>query len=370
MFAHHITFTFHRGEKKERIAARIAVCRVLNKRLCVSTPNSEFKDLIPHLRPDNRQGELLDMSEGPRHPALYTAALTHPAIDNHAHPLLRSSFRSELPFEGVISEAEGAALTEDAPHTLACFRATRQLARLFGLAKDASWEDVKRYRDGMDYEELCRLCFENSGIEVILIDDGLGGVSELAEGYQWHDRFTKGRTRRIVRVEIEAEVSGVFWSFLGNWELRYVLDMQKIMKELFDADLESDRLRGEHWDTMGSDIEAFQARLRVRLEESAVDPDVVGFKSIVCYRTGLDVHTRHTQLDCFKALEEEFERYRLFRAIRLAKKPLNDYVVALTLEVAAEYNKPGERNKELLVGIFDFLIKVICYSAIPYRTWR
>jgi len=149
------------------------------------------------------------MSKVPRYPELYSVALTHPAIDNHAHPLLRPSYRFDLPFEGLISEAEGAALTLDAPHTLACFRATKQIARLFGLGSDASWEDVKRHRDGMDYEELCRLCFENSGIEVILIDDGLGGVNEMAEEYQWHDRFTKGKTRRIVRVEIEAEVRGI-----------------------------------------------------------------------------------------------------------------------------------------------------------------
>ena len=75
-----------------------------------------------------------------------------------------------------------------------------------------------------------------------------------------------------------------------------ILDTQKIMKELFDADLESDRLRGKHWDTMGSEIEAFQKQLRVRLEESAVDPDVVAFKSIVCYRTGLDVQTSHRRI--------------------------------------------------------------------------
>jgi len=143
----------------------------------------------------------------PKYPSLYTAAFAHPAIDNHAHPLLRSSSRSALSFEGVISEAEGAALTSDAPNTLACFRATKQLSRLFGLGSDASWEDVKRHRDGMNYEDLCRLCFKDSGIEIILIDDGLGGVEEMAEGYQWHDRFTKGRTRRIVRVEAEAEVS-------------------------------------------------------------------------------------------------------------------------------------------------------------------
>ena len=137
------------------------------------------------------------------------------------------------------------------------------------------------------------------------------------------------------------------------------------MKELFDADLESDRLRGRHWDTMGSEIEAFQTQLRVRLEESAVDPDVVGFKSIVCYRTGLDVQTSHTQLDYFKALEEVFQTYRLLGTIRLAKKPLNDYVVAVTLEVAAEYKKPGERNKDLWLNLNLNLTR---YCTVQFHT--
>ena len=136
------------------------------------------------------------------------------------------------------------------------------------------------------------------------------------------------------------------------------------MKELFDHDAELE----SYWGTMESDIEAFQAQLGDRLEESAVDPDVIGFKSIVCYRTGLDVHTKHTQLDCFKALEEELQTYRLYGTIRLAKKPLNDYVVALTLEVAAKCKKPGEQNKGFVVE-FDFLTRLL-YSAIPYRTWR
>ena len=137
-------------------------------------------------------------------------------------------------------------------------------------------------------------------------------------------------------------------NFVFIVELKFeLLGTQKIMKELFDADLESSRLRGAHWDTMGSEIEAFQEKLKVSLEESAEDPDVVGFKSIVCYRTGLDVHMRHSQLDCFKALEEEFQTYRLTGTIRLAKKPLNDYVVALTLGVAAKYKKPGEQSKDL-----------------------
>ncbi|TFY78238.1 hypothetical protein EWM64_g5773 [Hericium alpestre] len=41
----------------------------------------------------------------------------HPAIDNHAHPLLTAANRAAVPFEGLVSEAEGAALA-DAPKSL------------------------------------------------------------------------------------------------------------------------------------------------------------------------------------------------------------------------------------------------------------
>jgi len=140
-------------------------------------------------------------------PTLYRAAFTHPAIDNHAHPLLRAETRNELPFEGVISEAGGQALLEDAPLTLACFRATKQLFRLYGL-KDGgvTWEAIKKYRDTLNYEELCTLCFKHSGITCILVDDGLGTSPSLGESYKWFDQFTNGQAKRLVRIESVAEV--------------------------------------------------------------------------------------------------------------------------------------------------------------------
>lgn len=142
-------------------------------------------------------------------PELFKAAFTHPAIDNHAHPLLRAKWRDALSFEGIISEAEGEALTKDAVHTLACFRATRQLAKLYGLDEDASWEDIKSHRATMDYMDLCKLCFKDTNIQCILIDDGLGSP-DLPEGYRWHDQLTPSATARIVRVEIIAEVTSNF----------------------------------------------------------------------------------------------------------------------------------------------------------------
>lgn len=138
-------------------------------------------------------------------PELFKAAFTHPAIDNHAHPLLRAESRNALPFEGVISEAEGEGLTSDAIHTLSCIRATRQLAILFGLGKDVLWEDIKAHRASMDYMDLCKLCFKDTNIQCILIDDGLG-VADLLKDYRWHDQLTPSSSMRIVRVETIAEV--------------------------------------------------------------------------------------------------------------------------------------------------------------------
>ena len=128
-----------------------------------------------------------------------------PAIDNHAHALLKIENRDAIPFEGLISEATGPALTEDAIHSLACYRATAQLGALFGLGKDANWEDVKRRRKELDYDQLCRLCMEPTRIQCILIDDGLG-VRDMVYDYKWHDRYTGSPTKRIVRIEVVAQV--------------------------------------------------------------------------------------------------------------------------------------------------------------------
>lgn len=154
---------------------------------------------------------------------LEAVCLRYPAIDNHAHPLLRSSHRHAIPFDGVISEASGLAAA-DAIHTVACYRATIELGRLFQINKsqdpsmnashdgligseDVTWDDVKAARDRLTYEDLCSLCFGPTRIQCLLLDDGLGGVAEMAEDYTWHNQFTWSPSRRIVRVEVVAEVS-------------------------------------------------------------------------------------------------------------------------------------------------------------------
>jgi len=139
---------------------------------------------------------------------LRKVVFTYPAIDNHCHPLLQESHRNAVQIDGVLSEATGAALTEDAVHTLAGYRATKHLSRLYsGLSDRYTWEEIKEHRTGREYEELCRQNFEPAHIQCLLIDDGLRGVEEMCERYTWHDQFTSSPSKRIVRVEVIAEVS-------------------------------------------------------------------------------------------------------------------------------------------------------------------
>jgi hypothetical protein len=104
--------------------------------------------------------------------SLKEIAYTYPSIDNHTHPLLKDEHRSVYPLEAVVTEASGDALA-DTFHTIAFYRATRQLAELFDLPKDATWEDVKSKRNSMPYDQLIKLCFEKAYIQCLLLGKSL-----------------------------------------------------------------------------------------------------------------------------------------------------------------------------------------------------
>lgn len=137
--------------------------------------------------------------------SLRDVVFNHPAIDNHAHPLLKEERRRSLPFEGVISEA-GSDAMRDAVHSLPGYRATRQLAELYGLDPGASWEEIASHRDTLGYDQLCNMNMQKLGIQCLLLDDGLRGVQEIANGLSWHGRFVNGSVYRLARIESVAEV--------------------------------------------------------------------------------------------------------------------------------------------------------------------
>ncbi|KAG8689194.1 hypothetical protein FRC11_003844 [Ceratobasidium sp. 423] len=169
-----------------------------------------------------------------------------PLIDNHAHNVFQSYTPSDkYPREMVVSEATGGAL-DDSVHSLAHLRMRKQLAQFLELPADSSWETVQTTARNRDYETFCRDLIKAAGIQIILFDDGV--VNEFCHPLSWHNRLTPYPNKLIVRIE-----------------------------RLFEAMVAS----------VGAQA-AFDDFIHA-IKKYADDEDVVGFKSIAAYRTGLDV---------------------------------------------------------------------------------
>lgn len=91
----------------------------------------------------------------------------------------------------------------------------------------------------------------------MLVDDGLDGKDEVYD-YAWHDKLCRSECKRIVRIE-------------------------KVAEEIINELMKNEELGPE--DIFDGIREAFEMVMRDAIE----DPDVVGFKSVICYRTGLDI---------------------------------------------------------------------------------
>ena len=85
----------------------------------------------------------------------------------------------------------------------------------------------------------------------------------------------------------------------------------------------------------------FTKKLYDGLTQCAADPEVVGFKSIACYRTGLDITPNPDEHSMDKSLIMTLLKYEVTKTIRLADKVVNDVIVNMTLKIAGECGKPG-----------------------------
>lgn len=196
--------------------------------------------------------------------ALVNAIHTTPIIDNHAHPLLRPEAQCKHPLLSITSEASGHALkatTSTLPH----IRAVKQLSEVLGCKE--RWDDVTLaigVEKGKLHDAWNKRCFE--GIEMVLFDDGLDDEEDVFE-YSWHNRLTKSKCKRIVRIEHLAE---------------------KIMRKLRRDSkyLLVDQMWPDFKDTFFLNIQTYMN-----------DPDVAGFKSIICYRGGLQIPNENEETE-------------------------------------------------------------------------
>ncbi|KAJ6157572.1 hypothetical protein N7470_005164 [Penicillium chermesinum] len=226
----------------------------------------------------------------------------HPLIDNHAHNLLTRDAAADyesFPLESITSEAHGRAL-QNASTTMPLLRATKQLSELYGRPC-ATWSDVvEAHSDWVktDYEGLIRRSLE--GTHALLLDDLL--VDEDVEQYAWHDSFTISASKRIVRIEAVAA---------------------DLLQQIMNAERNPEE---SVWST-------FTKKFADALEHAMEDPAVVGFKSVVCYRTGLDVSPHYSDEDSLTtSLHRILDSGTRKSGYRIDDKPLNDWLVQQTLK--------------------------------------
>lgn len=235
----------------------------------------------------------------------------HPLIDNHAHNLLSHDAATDYdsyPLESITSEAHGRALP-NARATLPLLRAINQLAELYETPC-TSWEDVQDAHARcvqQDYDAFIRRSL--NGTHVLLLDDLLS--EDDVESFDWHDQFTGAATKRIVRIEALAA------SLIG----------QLMSTERKPSESVWSRFRQQFLDALSSAMD---------------DPNVVGFKSVVCYRTGLDVDPYSGDEDTLTAsLHRTLDSGTRSTGYRVEDKPLNDWLVQQTLKLITFKKRAG-----------------------------
>ncbi|KAH9880047.1 hypothetical protein J1614_002072 [Plenodomus biglobosus] len=285
-------------------------------------------------------------------------ANNYPIIDSHAHNLILPTHSDSIPFETITTGAQGRAL-RDTFKTLSHLRAARQLRGLYECGEDADWEDILEQRTEWlrsDPERLHQRCFK--GVHALLIDDGIAGLEKVFP-YEHHDQYTRAPCKRIVRIETVAERI-----------------MERLVRRAKEDDLGRTKFLPDTWIAFTDDFEG-------AIQDAITDPEVAAFKTVICYRTGLDIEPEYEE--AAKAVGHPFERYVKNcirkRSYRIEKKALNDYIVLRTLEILSEqvphsdaFAKPlqfhtglGDNDISLLESNPAFLQPLIeNYPTVPF----
>lgn len=214
-----------------------------------------------------------------------------PAIDQHAHPLLKADAWVSMPFTAFFTESRDPDIIQHhARHTLFYRRSLRDMAAL--LSCEASETAVVARRRELGLDALSARCFQASNLSAVFLDDGFLPDNILPR--RWHRRFVP--VRRILRIENLAE-------------------------KLLETDVPFDGL-----------LDGFRRQ---------IDPPPAGtvaLKSIAAYRSGLAVSP--VSLEQARAGFNALKKSSAIGGQRLSAKPLIDFLVMESMRLAARHRLP------------------------------
>jgi hypothetical protein len=240
--------------------------------------------------------------------ALFDAIDHTPIIDHHAHNLLLPHEVPGRQLMTITTEASEGPL-KDTPSSLSHIRAVKQLSQVLKCPSDwASVEAAIVEKRKEPDDAWAQRCFE--GIETVLVDDGLD--EDTVHPWDWHHRLTRSECKRIVRIEKVAE--SILKRGLQGKEQSEIRDMDSM--DVFET-----------WET------TFIATIKKAIR----DPDVVGFKSVICYRTGLAIGEFSSDNI---SLKSAMDQMLSLGSTRLEDEVLSPYFVHLTAQLISESKGP------------------------------
>jgi hypothetical protein len=215
-----------------------------------------------------------------------------PVVDGHCHPLLRDPAEvSPGAFLDLFSEGRAGTTRDHVPQTGYYRRALRALAGRLGVAPtlDAVLEAARRLPPDAVREQLTK-----ADVAALLVDTGYPP-----------DAMPLGEMRRRLDCAVHE-----------------VVRIETCAERLLPRRLPYDD---------------FVAEFRRALLDAA--PGCVGFKTIVAYRSGLDVRAWSAD-ECAESYARALGAMAPDGRVRLAEKPLLDRLVEVTLEIARETERP------------------------------
>ena len=257
---------------------------------------------------------------------------TIPIIDHHCHALLRNGGPfTALEFQRFFTESSDATMrAQHVPNTVFYRWAIKELAAFLGCAPNA--DAVLTARAAIAPADLAQRMFQDANIAMLLLDYGF----QSSENYSYQElrSYLPCRIEPILRLETLAQ------------DLLVQHDTYDQMLDAYVATVENARATGH-----------------------------VALKSIAAYRTGLNVQpaARDEAETIFRTLKETARREG---KVRLAHKPLNDYLLLTALDIAEQQALPvqfltgfGDNDLDMLLANpfhLRYLLECGKYNQVPF----
>jgi len=234
-------------------------------------------------------------------------------VDNHCHPVLLNQQMDALQFRSYFTEATDASFPEKHVHNSIYYTwFLRQAAKFYGCA--AGEEEILAARNSMNADALLERLLEAAHIDTLILDPA----------YPLSDQcYTPERMGE-----------------LGHCQAAKMLRLETLMQQLILAHDDFDDLL-EHYSTELSNIR---------------ERGYCAFKSIVAYRTGLDIEWWSKDEAAVSFAEVYAMAIRSGR-LRIAHKPLLDYLLHIAFRKAAEQQLPvqfhtgyGDSDTDMRLG--------------------